>query len=307
MGYIKQNPEKNWLRTVDLKYLTIATFIILSTILIFLAGCPKVSTEIVKSPVGFFHDEYSDILKSCANNKGMVNYKILRRKKPELNHLLIGFAKLDPNEYNSWSKEDKIAFWLNVYNIKLLKIIVDNYPIQSQRILRVLWGPNSIRHISGIWDKYKFIVMDEEFTLKEIEQRFFRDKFKEPMVFLAMSQASVSGPLLRNEPYNGTNLYEQLDEQAKKFLANPLGFKIDRERKIVYLSAIFSPSWYGNEFISEYGTDKKFKDQSPSVRAVLNFISNFISEQDLLFLETENYSVKYLKYNWTLNDGSIAH
>jgi hypothetical protein len=234
----------------------------------------------------------------------MVDYKLLKRKKQELNCLLDEFANLDPNVYNSWLKEDKIAFWLNAYNIELLKIIVDNYPIQSQRILRVIWGPYSIRHIDGIWDKYKFIVMEEEFTLKEVEQRFFRKEFDEPRALLALSCASLSGPPLRNEPYYGSRLNEQLDDQAKKFLANPLAFRIDRDRQIVYLSTLFHPSRYGHDFTSKYGTDKKFKDQPPFLRAVLNFATNYISRQDLFFLERKNYSIKYITYNWTLNDSS---
>ncbi|MBN1392131.1 MAG: DUF547 domain-containing protein [Sedimentisphaerales bacterium] len=305
MSYIKQNFKNYWLKNVGFKHLNIATFIILLTVLVFLSGCLKVSPDIVKHPLVSFHDKYADILKSCVDNRGMVNYKMLKRKRPELNQILNDFAKIDPEEYNSWSEEDKIAFWLNAYNVKLLKTIVDNYPIQSQRILRVLWGPDSIRHIDGIWDKYKFTVMDEEFTLKEVEQRFLREKFKEPRVFLAISQASLSGPPLRNEPYYGSNLYEQLDDQTKKFLSNRSAFRIDRQGKTVYLSSIFDPTWYGNEFIGKYATDKKFKDQSPSVRAVLSFISNYISEQDLLFLERENYLVKYIKYNWTVNDSSV--
>jgi hypothetical protein len=279
-------------------------FIVSLAVLIFTAGCPKVSPGTVKHPLVSFHDKCAGILKNYIDDKGMVNYKALKRKKLEISRLLDEFAKLDPNEYNSWPEEDKIAFWLNAYNIKMLKIIVDNYPIQSERILRVLWGPDSIRHIEGIWDKYKFTVMNEEFTLKEIEQRFFRKEFDEPRVFFAISYASISGPPMRNEPYYGYKLYEQLDDQAKKFLSSPLAFKIDREKQIVNLSAIFHPTWYGEEFISKYGTDKKFKDQPPSIRAVLNLATNYISEQDRLFLERENYSVRYMTYNWTLNDGS---
>jgi hypothetical protein len=232
----------------------------------------------------------------------MVDYKSLKRNKLELTQILDEFAKLDPNVYNSWSKEDKIALWLNAYNIKMLKIIADNYPIESQRILRILWGPDSIRHIKGIWDDYKFIIMNEEFTLKEIERRFFRREFDDPRVFFAISYASLSSPPLRNEPYYGSRLYEQLDDQAKKFLSNPLAFKIDKEKRIVYLSAILNPNWRGKEFITKYGTNKKFKDQSPPLRAVLNFVAKYISKQDLSFLEKENYSVQYMSYNWTIND-----
>ena len=259
---------------------------------------PKAKTSATVS----FHDKCADILGNFVNDKGMVDYKKLRRKRQELKQLLDEFAKLDPNEYNSWSREDEIAFWINAYNIQMLKIIVDNYPIKSTRIRRVFWPPASIRHIQGIWNEYKFIVMDEEFTLAEIEQRFFRKKFGEPKVFFAISQASLSGPPLRNEPYYGRKLYEQLDEQAKKFLSSPVAFKIDRQKQIVYLSAMLQSTWYGKEFVGKYGTDKKFKDQQPETRAVLNFITNYISENDTSFLEVENYSVKYMTYDWRLNE-----
>jgi hypothetical protein len=254
-----------------------------------------------------FHNKCAGILNEFVNDKGMVNYDVLRRNKPELSKLLDEFAKLDPKEYKSWSKEDKIAFWINAYNIKMLKVIVDNYPIESTRMLRIVWGPYSIRHIDknigGIW-RSKFIVMGEEFTLSEIDRRFFREEFDEPRVFLAITHASISSPYLRNEPYCGQKLNEQLDEQCKKFLSSPRAFKIDRENNIVYLSAILKPSWYGQYFLKKYGTDKKFKDQEPDVRSVLNFVINYTPENDASYLELKNYTVTYLSYDWTINDGS---
>lgn len=293
------------------KYLVF--FITLLTVFIFITGCSKVSPEPVKPPkvkprpIVSFHSKCASILENYVDAEGMVDYKTLKRKKLELNQLLDKFAKLNPDEYNSWPQEDKIAFWLNAYNIKMLKIIVDNYPIESSRILRVFWGPDSIRHIDrniGGISKQKLIVMDEEFTLAEIESRFFRKQFDEPRVFFAISHASLSSPPLRNEPYYGYRLYEQLDDQAKKFLSSPLAFRIDKEKQRVYLSAILQPTWYGKEFISKYGIDRKFKDHQPAGRAVLNFTTNYISEQDVFFLERGNYSIKYITYNWTLNDGS---
>ncbi|MGA1979895.1 MAG: DUF547 domain-containing protein [Sedimentisphaerales bacterium] len=297
-------------QTADFKASQLLVCITLPAVLIFIIGCQKVSLESVNStkvklhPIASFNDKCAALLKNHVNDKGMVDYKTLKRKKTELNQLLDELAKLDPNDYSSWTKEDKIAFWLNAYNIKMLKIITDNYPIQSERILRVVWGPDSIRHIEGIWDKYKFTVMDEEFTLKEIEQRFFCKEFDEPRIFLAISYASLSSPPLRNEPYYGCRLYQQLDDQAKKFLSSPLAFRIDREKQTVYLSAVFQPAWYGKYFISKYATDKKFKDQEPAVRAVLNFLTNYISQQDVSFLELENYSVNFIRYDWTINDSS---
>lgn len=251
-----------------------------------------------------FHDKCAFILSNYVDEDGMVDYSTLRRKRLELKKLLNEFDDLNPNEYNSWLKEDKIAFWINAYNIQMLNIIVENYPIEASRILSLFWGPYSIRHINGIWTDYKFMVMDEEFTLREIQQRFFRKEFDELRVYFALSYASLSSPPFRNEPYYGYKLHEQLESQTKRFLSSPSAFKIDRDKKIVYLSAIFQSTWYGKDFINKYDTDKKFKDQQPATRAVLNFITNYITKQDVDFLEVENYSVEYIKYDWTLNDSS---
>ncbi len=257
-------------------------------------------------PAVSFHDKYAEVLKNFVDDKGMVDYTTLRRQRLKLKALLREFENLNPNEYRSWTKENKIAFWLNAYNIQMLKIITDNYPIQSSRILRLYpgWGPNSILHIKGIWTDYKFLVMDEEFTLSEIDKRFFRKEFDDPRIFFALSRGSLSSPPLRNEPYYGRRLNKQLDDQVKRFLSSPLGLQIDTDKQRVYLSSLFQLSSYGKEFMSKFAIDKKFKDHDPTTRAVLNFITNYVSRDKVSFLEVGNYSVKYMKYDWTINDGS---
>ena len=254
----------------------------------------------------FFHDKFSEVLNNFVDDRGMVDYKKLRRQRLKLKALIREFDSLNPDEYKSWTKENKIAFWLNAYNIQMLKIITDNYPIQSSRILRLYpgWGPNSILHIKGIWSEYKFLVMDEEFTLSEIDKRILRKEFDDPRIFFALFRGSLSGPPLRNEPYYGHRLNEQLDDQVRKFLSGPLAFKVDPEKRRVYLSSLFQISSYGREFLAKFAIDKKFKDHDPNTRAVLNFITNYVSPDVVSFLEIGRYSIKYMKYDWTINDGS---
>jgi len=267
---------------------------------------PPEPDELKTVPVVSFHDKCANILKEFVNKKGMVDYKNLRRKRLELRALLQEFNKLDRDEYESWPREDKIAFWINLYNLQKLRIITDNYPIKpSSRILTIFYrGTNSIRHIEGIISGHKFLVMDEEFTFAAIEKRFFRGEFDDPRIFFAISSACLSSPPLRNEPYFGNNLSRQLDEQTQRFLSSPLAFGIDREKRKVYLSAFLQSSWYGREFVKKFAIDRKFKDQPVETRAVLNFITNYISKEDVTFLETGNYTIKYMTYNWTINDGS---
>jgi hypothetical protein len=270
----------------------------------------KVEPNDVKPPPKVtFHDKCADILSTFVNDKGMVDYRRLKLKREKLKQLLVEFTKLNRNEYNSWSKEDKIAFWINAYNLQMLKIIARNYPIDSYWIFHLLpgWEPDSIRHIDkriGRIKKQKFYIMDEVFTLPQVEELFSGKKFNEPRAFFALFYATLSSPPLRNGPYYGHRLYKQLDDQAKKFISSPLGFKIDRKKRRVYLSVILQPTWFGSGFIPKYGTNKKFKDQEPAIRAVLSFITNYISERDKHFLEVENYSIEYITYSWRLNDNS---
>ena len=255
--------------------------------------------------VSSFHAGYAAILKEFVDEKGMVDYKGLRRKRLDLRALLNQFDTLGPDEYKSWPRQDKMAFWINVYNLQKLKVVTDNYPIEpASRILTIYWGPGSLRHIEQNIARHKFLVMDEEFTFAAVEKRFFRGEFDDPRVFFALSSACLSSPPLRSEPYDGRRLDEQLDEQVRKFLAGPLALRIDRDQRKVYLSALFQSSSYGKEFAEKFAIERKFKDHPPATRAVLNFISSYVSKQDVSFLEVGNYTIEYMMYDWTINDGS---
>jgi hypothetical protein len=252
-----------------------------------------------------FQDNYAKVLSVFVDNRGMVNYKGLKRKRVELFGLLDELSRFDPNEYKVLSKEEQVAFWINAYNVKMLGIIVDNYPIESSRFLRMLWPPESVRHIDqkiGGIEKQKFIVMGEEFTLEELEGKIFCTQLDEPRAYFALTHTSLSSPLLRNEPYSGAKLNEQLNDQIKKYLAVSGNFQIDRDKQKVYLPAILQNSWYGKYFTIKYGTDRKFKDQPVEVAAVLNCIIKFVPSEDVTFLELKNYTVDFIRYDWLINE-----
>ena len=248
--------------------------------------------------------EFSAIFADYISAQGRVDYSKLRRQRLVLKSVTALIESLKPDEYEKWSKEDKIAFWINTYNLHKLKAITENYPIEGSRWLNPIWGVNSIRHIKPQLDTYKFIAMNEEFTFDEVEKRFFKGLFKEPRVFFAITMGTKSSPPMLNAPYQGIILYQQLDDQVRRFLANEtIGFKADEGNKIVYLSLLLKSSWYGSQFTEKYSTDKMFKDQtSPDTTAVLNFIINYIPQNYVSFLKIGNYSVGYLSYNWQLNE-----
>jgi len=246
-----------------------------------------------------FYDKCEHVFSTYVDEEGMVDYRTLRRKRAELIDAAREFNNVHPAEKMSWSQNEKIAFWINAHNIFTVKLIIDNYPIQP-RWYMINYPDISIMQIIGGRDKKYFKVMGMEYTLREIEREILLERFKDPRIFFALSYASIGGAFLRNEAYRPEKLDEQLDEQVKKFLSSPQGMKIDRTKKIVFLSDIFN--WYKKVFVEKYGSIKKFRDREPDIRAYLNFIINYASGDDIGYLKSNNYAIRFQLYDWHLNE-----
>ncbi len=248
----------------------------------------------------FNYDDYAQVLKSYVDNNGMVNYKQLKANRSRLDSFARQLSKLDEQTYKKWSDGDKIAFWMNAYNGLTLKSIIDNYPIKSSFFKSQIYPKNSIRQISGVWDKIKHKVMGKDLTLEYIEHGILRKQFKEPGIHVALVCAAMGCPPLRNEPYVGDKLQEQFDDQSHRFLSNPKKFNIDRKDKKVLLSPILE--WFGADFINKYGMEKTLPGQNESETAVINYISRFLDEHDRDYLLKGNFKIKHLDYDWSLNE-----
>ncbi len=248
----------------------------------------------------FSYDDYADALKAYVNDNGMVNYAQLKSHSEKLDSFLSSLAALDRNVYDGWQNPAKIAFWLNAYNACTLKAIIDHYPIQSSFFASLRYPKNSIRQISGVWDKLQFTVMGQPMMLDGIEHGTLRKEFHEPRIHMALVCAAMGCPPLRNEPYTGDRLSAQLDDQARRFLSNPAKFRIDAQGGTVYLSSIFK--WFGEDFVTKYGVDQGYGNHSAVERAVLHFISGYLGKEDADRLSAGDYSISYLDYDWSLNE-----
>lgn len=248
----------------------------------------------------FSYDRYGVALEEFVDDSGMVHYEGLKARREDLDSFGAQMAKLDPAVYRAWSEHEKIAFWTNAYNALTLVAIVEHYPIKASAATLPGFPKNSIRRIPGVWKKLEFVVMGKPTTLDAIEHQELRGTFDEPRVHVALVCAAMSCPPLRNEPFTGETLDAQLDDQAKKFLAAATNFKIDRERGAVHLSAIFK--WFASDFVKSHGTQTKFAGKTDEQRAVLNFASAHLNEEDRAYLLSGKYDVRHLKYDWTLNE-----
>lgn len=228
-----------------------------------------ISTLALAEEVYFDHSLYKNILTKFVKN-GNVDYLSLKNDSLDLDAYLKNVAELKPGELNNMSTNDKIAFYLNIYNAITLKVITRYYPVRS------------IKDIPGVWDKLKFKVAGKEVTLNNIEHDILRKEFHEPRIHFALVCASRSCPGLAEEPFNGKDLNTQLDREAREFINDRTKVRLDKYNKILYLSSIFK--WFKEDFGNP-----------------IEFVSKYISKDDVRIIQ-EGVRVKYLNYDWSLNE-----
>ena len=230
----------------------------------------------------FGFSSWDQLLKENINSKVISGIKInaFNYKNIKSDPLYLKLIK-DLRNYNLANlktKNDKLAFWINVYNIMAVKMVLDNYPIKSIKDLDSLFKP--------VWKKEVGAIGGTIFTLNDIEHKILR-QMGESRIHVAIVCASVSCPDLRKEAYKPEKLDEQLDDQLTKFLANQgKGLKIDLAANKLYLSSIFK--WFEEDFESNGG--------------VVSYLTNYVDSRYKLILKSGKLKIRYLIYDWGLNE-----
>lgn len=134
------------------------------------------------------------------------------------------------------SKEEKLAFYINTYNILALKMVLDNLPVDSIKDVGNVLSP--------VWKKTAGVISEKDVSLDAIENEVLRP-MGEPRIHFAIVCASVSCPDLRTEPYTAEKLNAQLDDQVKSFLNN-VKKGLNEDGKVIHVSKIFD--WFGKDF-----------------------------------------------------------
>lgn len=245
------------------------------------------------------HQALTDVLKKVMK-KGLVNYQALKNDPKKLEIYLTALSQTSESDFQKWSENQQLAFWINAYNALTLKAIITHYPIKAKGFKSFIYPKNSIRQIRGVWDKLSFSVLGKKLTLYHIEHEIIRKEFNEPRIHMALVCAALSCPELRDEAYVGDRLIKQLDDQAQTFLSKPDKFKIDRELGVLYISTIFD--WFGKDFVKTYGGNTIYNFLKEEEAAVLNFIYNYLPVDDKSAFTGIQFQIKHLKYDWTLNE-----
>ena len=161
------------------------------------------------------------------------------------------------------------AFWINGYNISVIKGIVDNYPIKSPL------------DKAGFFDKKKYAIGGKSITLNDIENKLLRANFpKEARFHFVLVCAGLGCPPIISNAYKPNTLDSQLEKQTKLALNDSNFIRV--KGKKVQLSQLFE--WYKGDFtqggISEIDYVNKYRNEKIA----------------------EGTKIGYYTYDWALNE-----
>jgi len=216
---------------------------------------------------------------------GLVNYQAIRKSPELLNRIFDELQSIREGDYEKWTASEQKAFWINAYNVTVVKAIVEHYPIKKGLSWKALaYSSNSIQQIPDIWDRKRIRLLGKNRSLSEIEHKILRQKFKDPRIHFSLVCASIGCPVLRSGPYIGDKLDLQLEDQIRIFLSDRRKAHYDEKSESLYLSPIFK--WFGKDFEPSGG--------------VIAFIEKYWPEPNSK--RTDKTEIKWLDYDWSLNE-----
>ncbi|WP_353779045.1 DUF547 domain-containing protein [Winogradskyella sp. 3972H.M.0a.05] len=212
----------------------------------------------------FDHSAYNTLLEKYVSNEGNVDYKGI---KSEINVLKSYLASLSENmPDDTWTKEDKLAYWINAYNAMTIDLILRHYPIKS------------IKDIDKPWKQRYWKLGEKWYNLDEIEHQIIR-KMGEPRIHFALVCAAVSCPKLYNKAFYATSLEDDLTLLTKAFLNDTSKNSISEND--LRLSKIFS--WFA----------KDFKQNG----SLIDFLNQYTE-----ITISDKAKKRFNDYNWELNE-----
>lgn len=211
---------------------------------------------------------FSNLLEKHVTSEGVVDYVAFKANEAQLDNYLTYLENTNPNK--AWSKNQQKAFWINAYNAYTIKLILENYPLNSIMDIK--------KKGKTAW-KFPFAkVGGNTYTLDQIEHDVLRKKYFDPRIHVGVNCASISCPKILNTAFTAENVDTTLEILMKEFINDSSRNKIGK--KDVQISSIFD--WFQKDFTKN--------------GSVIDYLNNYANTK--IKPETK---ISYLKYNWGLN------
>lgn len=224
-------------------------------------------------PSGYL-DHYGAFLAAHVRG-GVVNYAGIKADMARLDATLALMAAENPE---ALSRPDRIALYINAYNLWTIRLIMDHWPKIT-----------SIKEAGGFlaspWKRSFVRLGGRTLSLDDIEHGILRRQYPDPRLHFVLNCASKSCPPLLSVPYRGEVLEAMLEERTRACLNDPAGARVEGGR--LRLIRIFD--WYAEDFggrDGQWGFVRRFA--GPALGAALDALADRRPVYD--------------DYDWSLND-----
>jgi hypothetical protein len=196
-----------------------------------------------------------------------------------LDEYIGGLSKTPVSKYH---RDEQLAYWINLYNALTIQVILDHFPVESIRDIKISPGLFAI----GPWGKALISIENQEISLNDIEHRILRPIWRDPRIHYAVNCASVGCPSLGERAFSaeGNDMDAQLDQAARDYVNDARGVSIINGK--VSVSKIYD--W----FIADFGGTEK---------TVLNHLLEY-ADPDLSAQLKAIGKISDEHYDWTIND-----
>jgi len=211
----------------------------LAVSLVILAASPSLARD----EFDHNHLNFDRILQSHVRD-GRVDYEGLKTSSKLLKKYIGSLGSVSEAELNRFTRDQKLAYWLNFYNAALLDAVSANLPAPPAD-----GSPRSPRQIEGLWTVFKWKTPLGLRTLNSMEFDVLR-KFRRTLWMLALNRGTVGGGFVSERAYTGTEVARQLETTVKKWLAAPGNFVVDVDGRELRVSEYLNG--YFGDFKIEY-------------------------------------------------------
>ena len=116
----------------------------------------------------------------------------------------------DKLDIQSLSRNEQLAYWINLHNVALMEQIANAWPVRQPREIEIGGVP---------LDDAKFITVEGvRLSPKDIRTKIVYANWKDPKVMYGFWRGDIGGPSLQREAYNAENVGRLLEGSARDFV-----------------------------------------------------------------------------------------
>lgn len=132
-----------------------------------------------------------------------------------------------------FSRDEQLAYWLNLYNVTLLNELVDIFP--KSNLKKYLQGKKSIL------SEQRLNVAGVPLSLDDIQFTILKNNYdNNPLVIYGLYQGVIGGPNIRKTAYTGADVWRALENNAIEFINSNRGtYSKDDDSDVFEVSSLY--------------------------------------------------------------------